>query len=171
MNTAAGAAVISNDCMYRYTLHRTWHHEIARIGAVRSALWIMLNPSTANSEVDDATIRKVMGFCESWGYNALTVVNLFAYRSRDPTILSTVKDAVGPENDKHIRAQVNLHRSDDSIIVAAWGADEFAVARAAAIAPMFEGRAKCLGTNRNGSPGHPLYKKGSTALVPWPVAA
>ncbi|WP_131822315.1 DUF1643 domain-containing protein, partial [Mycobacteroides chelonae] len=64
----SGRAVISADGLYRYELHRSW-----RAGPVVE--FIMLNPSTADAEVDDATIRRCIGFAKQWGYGALVVRN------------------------------------------------------------------------------------------------
>ena len=46
---------------YRYTLERTWNPDAGRV------LFIMLNPSTADADFDDATIRRCTGFAASWG--------------------------------------------------------------------------------------------------------
>jgi len=47
----------------------------------RDVTWIMLNPSTADDQVDDPTIRRCIGFSRAWGFGAMNVVNLFALRS------------------------------------------------------------------------------------------
>ena len=50
------SAVISDCGKYRYHLFR-------KVGqGARLATFVMLNPSSADHEVDDPTIRKVMGF-------------------------------------------------------------------------------------------------------------
>lgn len=144
-------AIISACGTYRYTLHRKtrcvlrWNHP---------ALFIMLNPSTADAELDDPTIRRCISFAESFQCNSLTVVNLFALRSTDPKLLGTHPDPVGPENDKHIEEQVIKHRS--GLIIAAWGANGFAAKRAKEVKLKF-GPFDCLGTTKDGSPRHPLY--------------
>ena len=90
---AAGAAVLSPCGAYRYLLTR-------RFGPGKKlATFVMLNPSTADAERDDATIRKCVGFARSWGCAGLQVVNLFAFRATDPTDLRMADDPVGPEND------------------------------------------------------------------------
>jgi hypothetical protein len=78
----------------------------------------MLNPSTADASVDDPTIRRCTGFSEAWGFDSLTVVNLFAFRSPHPEDLAKVDDPVGPVNDLAIREAV----FGASRVVVAWGA-------------------------------------------------
>ena len=86
-------AIISKDCLYRYSLGRTWDASKERV------LFIMLNPSTADAIKDDATIKKCVGFAQRWGYGGITVGNLFALRSRDPNGLLGPHDPVGPKNN------------------------------------------------------------------------
>lgn len=145
------SAVLSPCGKYRYTLQRSlgsalrWHKPI---------LFIMLNPSTADHETDDPTIRRCIGFGKKFGMTHLTVVNLFAYRATDPNILAKAKDPIGPDNDKHLIEQIEKHRS--SLIIAAWGAHPFARSRGESIAKSI-GPFQCLGTTKDNAPRHPLY--------------
>jgi hypothetical protein len=66
------SAVISANGKYRYFLRRTVS------GGRRIATFIMLNPSTADAQADDPTIRKCIGFCRLWGCGELYVVNSLA---------------------------------------------------------------------------------------------
>ena len=72
-----GAAGISECGCYRYWLTRTWNPRRATL------CWVLLNPSTADADRDDPTIRRCQGFARSWGYGGIVVVNLFAYRATD----------------------------------------------------------------------------------------
>ena len=90
------SAVISACCKYRYRLARTWDRALPTMGLV------MLNPSTADGEQDDPTIRKAVGFARRWGFGGFHVANLFAWRATDPKALRGVIDPVGPENDLRI---------------------------------------------------------------------
>lgn len=78
---------------YRYELGRIWDRD--------SPVWtfIGLNPSTADENQEDPTLRKCLGFVKRWGGGGLVMTNLFAYRSIDPKGLRECKDPVGPEND------------------------------------------------------------------------
>jgi len=79
-------ALISPCSQYRYWLLRRWSNRPL-------ATFVMLNPSTADANSDDATIRKCMGFADAWGLGGIWVVNLFALRSTNPYGL--VSDEVG----------------------------------------------------------------------------
>src|SRR5689334_10494992 len=105
------AAMLSPDSNYRYSLRRTW-----REGS-RIVCFIMLNPSTADADLDDPTIRRCIGFAKSWNYDALEVVNLFAWRATKPSVLASIDDPEGLENDGSILKAA----ARAEMIVCAWG--------------------------------------------------
>lgn len=116
----------------------------------------MLNPSTANSLVDDATIRRCMGFCYRFGCRNLVVVNLFALRSKDPGLLYEADYPIGPDNDFWIEKM--CRNSKDT--VAAWGTDGAYMRRDRDVLKMLslsKIKPVCLGKTRDGFPRHPLY--------------
>jgi hypothetical protein len=39
----------------------------------------MLNPSTADAEVEDPTIRRCIGYSHAWGFAGIVVINLFVF--------------------------------------------------------------------------------------------
>jgi len=146
---------------YRYTLHRCW-------GPGPSCCWVMLNPSTATEETDDATIRRCIRFSITWGYGRLVVVNLFALRSTNPAALANHADPIGEGNDQAIIVAAR----QAGTVVCAWGAHPSAVSRARTVVSLLRGvDLHCLGTTKHGQPRHPLYVKGSTALATFGVAA
>ncbi len=63
-------AVLSVNQLYRYRLFRQISHNPSIVA------FVMLNPSTADAKDDDPTIRRCMGFAETWYYGRLEVVNL-----------------------------------------------------------------------------------------------
>lgn len=150
---ASPAAEFSPCRRWRYVLRRAWSN------GPRHALFIMLNPSTADETNDDPTIRRCISFAKTWGMDRLTVCNIFAYRSTDPYVLSTLDDPIGPENDRFI----HLCYSEAQVRVAAWGVHGALQDRGAAVAsacPALD----CLGTTKDGHPRHPLYVAGATEL-------
>lgn len=104
------SAIISDCGRYRYRLER------AGPGGGSTAV-IMVNPSTADAETDDHTIRKLRGFGERNAWGRIIVGNLFAYRATDVRELGKVDDPVGPENNAHL-AQIF---ADADRIICAWG--------------------------------------------------
>lgn len=158
------SAVISADGKYRYKLGRYWARETAL------AVWIMLNPSTADAAEDDPTIRRCISFAKRWGFAGIEVYNLFALRSPDPIRIETADDPVGPENDYWLTAAAQSGRT----IIAAWGACQTLVQsrRAARVMELLvQSRAAnptSLGLTKAGHPRHPLYVRSDVLLSPLP---
>lgn len=126
----------------------------------------MLNPSKADEERDDPTIRRCVGFARSWSFGILEVVNLFALMSTDPVALLKAKDPIGPDNDAAIRAA--LEAADT--VVLAWGNHALDhEERAATVTTMAREAARpyCLGLTKRGVPRHPLRLARTTTLRPF----
>lgn len=154
-----GSAVLSADGLYRYVLCRAW-------GTGPLVTWVMLNPSTADADTDDPTIRKVMGFSRSWGMGSCAVVNLFAWRATDPDELLTAPDPVGPQNSAAIEEWVGRAH----LVVAAWGhrAEQVHGATPAAVIAGWAGTPlHHLGLTNAGHPRHPGRIGYATPLVAW----
>ena len=121
--------------------------------------WVMLNPSTADADTDDPTIRRCVGFAQTWGFGAIVVVNLFALRSTDPQRLRTHPDPIGPENDRFI-----WQATESSLLsVAAWG--NHGSLRGDEVAAMIP-RLQVLKMTGGGQPAHPLYLRRDLKPVP-----
>ena len=156
-------AIISDCKTYRYRLER---------GAGRAMSIIMVNPSTADAEKDDPTIRKVLGFAERLQCDRIIVGNKFAYRAKDVSALRSAPDPIGPENEKHIEQILR----DGDIHIAAWGSlnklpetlrsQWKSIVR---IADRVGVRLHCIGYNEDGSPRHPLMTSYNTFMSPWTV--
>lgn len=147
---------------YRYLLFRDDAPDVAH---ARTLGFIMLNPSTADHLADDPTVRRCRGYALEWEYRRLIVGNAYAFRATDPKVMKAAEDPVGPHNDHFLAAM--LEECDQ--VVVAWGkhADP---ERVAAIYDLFVRsgiEATCLGTNKDGSPKHPLYVRKDARLERW----
>jgi hypothetical protein len=151
---------------YRYLLGRS----LTLHSPARRVCWLMLNPSTATADKDDATIRRCIGYSIAWGFNVLEVVNLFALRSTDPRALASDADPVGPLNDHAIE----LATARAEIVVAAWGSGQnipVVHQRARQVCEHLRGRGVvvcCLGVTKHGKwPVHPLRQRADLLPQPW----
>lgn len=152
------SAWISDDGMFRYSLTRELGYFEARDETVT---FVMLNPSTADAETDDPTIRKCAKFARSWGFGRLKVVNIYAYRATDPRELGKVEDPVGPENFCTIAKVVG----GSDLVVCAWGAN--APKAAADVVLDMVAAPHALRLTKSGAPWHPLYVPDATRPVPF----
>jgi hypothetical protein len=143
---------------YRYTLWR----EFGDQGGDGYAMFIGLNPSTADEVNDDPTIRRCIAFAKSWGYGALCMANLFAFRATEPADMFAADDPVGPDNDSYL---VKLAQ-DAGVVVAAWGTNGIHMARDRAVRDLLP-NLQCLRKTQAGHPGHPLYLPGDLRPVPF----
>ncbi len=153
------AATLDPSGRYRYSLERQWDASAPRLAC------ILLNPSTADATRDDPTLRRCLGFARSWGYGALEVVNLFAYRATHPRQLRQVPDPIGPENDRYLLAA----RGRAQTLWVAWGNAGSLYNRDRAVLCLLSqpGECFCLGLTRCGQPRHPLYVRGDAGLTPF----
>ncbi len=155
---SSGAVI---DGPYRYSLWREWDPQYPRL------LWVLLNPSTADANCDDPTLRRCLAFTRSWLFGSLEMVNLYAWRSSIPRDLARIENPVGEENDRYICEAATRAAK----IVVAWGAHGALHGRDSAVIAQLCQPLWCLGITREGHPRHPLYIKKNTALCPLPASA
>lgn len=150
-NTVTGSSAIFGDNgEYRYRLQRNF----AR--GVGTCLFVMLNPSTADSELNDPTIRRCIDYAMVWGNSRLIVVNIFALRSTDPKVLYKHPDPVGRLNNYHI----DKAAAEATTIICAWGAHGKLYRRGRDVLYLLEARRpQHLGLTKGLQPKHPLYLK------------
>jgi len=149
------AAAFSRCGRYRYALWRRW-------GEGDEVLFVMLNPSTADAERDDPTIRRCIGLARAWGFSGVRVANLFAWRATDPRDLRRADAPVGPANDRWLRRL----QADAALTVAAWGVHGRWQGRDRALLRRL-GDLQVLGLTREGLPRHPLYVRNDALPLPW----
>jgi hypothetical protein len=150
------SAVISDCGAYRYLLRRRW--DVKR----PALLFCMLNPSIADAERNDPTIRRCLGFARAWEYGGLEVVNLYAYRATQPAELFRAADPVGPDNDRHIAEAV----ARAGRVIVGWGNHGRNAERLASVLPLLN-EAYCFDITSAGQPRHPLYVRSDAVPVRW----
>ncbi len=150
------AAVLSECKRYRYLMSRIWKEEDGLVN------FIGLNPSTADAEVDDHTIRCMVRFAMQWGYGGILVTNLSAERATKPKELSG--DSFQVDDDVNNRYIIET-AARSSQIVACWGAFDKAQHRGRAMTDLLSDKTLwCLKFTKYGGPKHPLYIKRDTKL-------
>jgi len=165
--------ILSDDRVYRYVLWRDWMDDVLELeeregnNSAKYAMFIGLNPSTADSTNDDPTIRKCVGFAKRWGYGALCMCNLFACRARHPKDMRKAIDPVGDDNFYHI----SKCASEAGIIIAAWGNNGGFMKQnlnvSAGLASL-RIKLKCLLKTDLGFPEHPLFVPYETQPIDFP---
>lgn len=169
------SAHFSRDRRYRYLLRRTLQDQLTSpqpgvAGGPRQdgLLFVMLNPSVADAQSDDPTLRRCMAFARQWGFSRLEVVNLYARICTDPRRLFEGPDPEGPRNNLWIRRAA----ANAAMIVCAWGGSGGGTAapRARAVTRLLGACGRPLhhlGLTASGAPRHPLYVPGSAPPVLW----
>lgn len=158
------SAVLSDCGRYRYTLERRW-------GVSPAVLFVMLNPSTADAEQDDPTIRRCIGFARSWGAGGLRVCNLYPWRATDPADLPRGPEVFGelPGGHEHNARAIAEALDGAARVVVAWGATPGPwPSQAAVVAALIRAAGHdlhALGLTARGAPRHPLYVRGDVELI------
>src|SRR5439155_23971872 len=144
---------------YRYSLWRAWSAYHPRI------VFILLNPSTADEQRNDPTIRRCIGFARGWEFGSVEVVNLFAYRATDYRELFRVQDPIGKENNLFLLQAVERC----STVVVGWGTRGTFLGRDRQVLSLLADikDVLCLGLTKGGLPRHPLYVRNESSLVPF----
>ena len=140
---------------YRYGLWRRW-------GPGHTLMVVGLNPSTADETQDDPTIRRCIGFARAWGFGALRMANLFAYRAISPERLRQAADPIGPENDRSLQELAD----GAGLVLAAWGSHGTFLGRNRAVRRLLPDL-HILRLTRTGEPAHPLYLPADLTPQPW----
>lgn len=157
-------AWFSGDRKYRYALSRALEGNAGKI------VFVGLNPSIADEERDDHTIRRCLRFSNDSNHSELVMINLFALISTQPGALASAADPIGPQNDEAILEAI----TGASRVVVAWGAQpalrSFLPRRVATVLGFIDESGlvpMCLGTTEDGSPRHPSRLANATKFQPW----
>lgn len=155
-NVSSGA-ILSECGKYRYQLWRIWDETKPLV------LWIMHNPSTADANNDDPTIRRITGFTKAWDYGGFYVGNLFPYRATDPKeLINKQFEEIAPlENFRHTKEM----KAKCRLFILAYGNPIIKDATP----DFFDEEWMALKITKIGNPCHPLYLKSD--LKPKPVVS
>lgn len=160
LDDSSCSAVFSADRKHRFELWRRW----GEAGAF--AAFIGLNPSTADENQDDPTVRRCINYARAWGYDAMCMLNIFSLRATDPKVMLADDLPNLMQNDE---ALILVSRKA-GLVVAAWGAQGEYRHRGWRIARRLtsEGVALyCLGETKTGHPRHPLYMRKDIQPIPY----
>lgn len=157
------SAVLSACGRYRYRLER----EVGMDGPLYA--YFGVNPSTADATVNDATVRKWIGFTKTLGGRGFIVGNVFAFRATDVNALRTELQPCGADNFAHLERIADVA----DVLVPCWG-DRSKVPRTLhhhidTTLDFLRAQGKpilCFGKTAGGDPKHPLMLAYSTPLVP-----
>jgi hypothetical protein len=126
---------------------------------------IGLNPSTADETRDDPTIRKCIKFAKAWGFGALAMTNIFAWRDTDPKAMKRELSPTGRDNFLWL----SRIAQNAGMILAAWGNHGAHLEQSSHVKEVLSRyQLHCLAVNtKTGQPKHPLYCKDSTQPIPF----
>lgn len=146
-----GSAIFSQDRRYRYLLTREWDDTLPML------CWIGLNPSVADADKLDPTLRRVIGFAKRDGYGSVLVGNAFALVTPYPRVMRRKGfGAVGPDNNRQLLAMA--YRADR--VVVGWGVGGAYLGRGEAVDELLTQAGHslwCWGHTKEWCPAHPLY--------------
>lgn len=149
---------------WRYLLWRCWDD------SKPVANFLMLNPSTADELRLDPSCTRARNYAERWGFGALVVTNIFAWRSTFPRDLLLARDPVGRGNDAAIVKAAREAR----IVICAWGNHGLHRERAQRVLALLRAHGVSLNflrLNGAGQPAHPLYLPSTLRPKAWIKAA
>lgn len=145
---------------YRYSLRICWNDSLPMLGVIG------LNPSTADGQKDDATVRRWKGYAKDWGFGGLMIVNLCALVSTDPKRLSKSNDPYGPLNSVSF-IKSTMVNAGCRTVWACWGnVPKMVKLREHQVEQEFR-KLWCIGVTKSGYPCHPLRKPKTAKLKPW----
>lgn len=152
-----------NDC-YRPWLSRTWGLPgEAEQGFI---LFIGMNPSTADANANDPTIRRELFFANREDFQVLVKCNVMDYRATSPAKLR--EPGIVPCSAMNLPT-IERYAAGASKIICCWGALHRSLRHHAdVVETMLRAQGRdlwCLGLTAGLSPRHPLYVRGDAPLV------
>jgi len=150
--TKESGALFSLGKSYRYALWRQWDSEKPICS------FICLNPSTADENQDDPTVRRCIDYAKQWDCGTFVMLNIFAFRATDPNVM---KAHLRPEGT-HNNIVISTYARQSMYAVAGWGNHGLHQERSERVEMLLNREGitlDALKVNANGQPAHPLYLK------------
>lgn len=158
------SAVISPCGKYRYSLTREEEHPLFE--SKGTVLFGLNNPSKADAEVDDQTVKKGWSYVWAWGYHRMIYVNTNPFRATDPkqATRNIPSPEIMTENDTHIRFAV----AEADLVICAWGTKALPCMADRMLGVLWAQKPLyVLELSKDGIPKHPLYLKGDLQPALW----
>ncbi|MFG2424977.1 DUF1643 domain-containing protein [Streptomyces sp. NPDC048448] len=155
------SAALSPCDRYRYLLTRKW----ADTG--KTAVFVLLNPSTADASQDDNTTKRCITYAQTWGCASLLIANVYAWRSTKPSGLAAADDPVGPDNDLYLQTAAAVAHDTGGPLIVGWGTHTQPDRVADVLALPGMHRLHALAVTEGGHPRHPLRLAGNLIPRPW----
>jgi hypothetical protein len=157
-------AEISRCGRYRYLLEHLWADVPLLAPRAKMLVVCMLNPSKADAQQDDATVRWLTGWALKRDYTAMRVVNLAAFRATSPKVMLAATDPHGPENAAYL-----IRYCAGKDVLCGWGAVGAQLPQYdAMLDALHTANLKCVASTKTGAPGHPGRLSHQLELRDWP---
>lgn len=127
-------------------------------------VFVLNNPSIADSDIDDPTVMRGWGYTKAWGFGAMMFVNTNCWRATNPAMARIPDEAVMVSNDKWLRHAMEI----SAITICGWGDKaDVRLARRAWEVLHVAGPVYALRITKSGNPQHPLYLPGNLTPTLW----
>ena len=154
---------------YRYILGTRGDNPLICIG---------INPSTAEPDNLDNTLKSVQRIAEGNGFDSFIMFNVYAQRATDPNDMDIeFNSALHEENMKAFEYILKNDKASRPAVWAAWGTIvekrpylKKCLQDMVAIGQKYKAQWVCAGKcSKAGHPHHPLYLKKDEAVVPFEI--
>lgn len=150
---------------YRFNLTRTINTDPLQV------MFIGVNPSTATHTEDDQTTTKLIEFAKRWGYGRYVLFNVYPYRAAHIQDLAIYQNEQASRN----RALIAKSLNRSMLVVPMWGRLSKIPGHLTHEIPRIENlisssgiECRCFGTNKDGTPKHPLMLPYNTQMEDYP---
>lgn len=161
------SAIISECGKYRYRLERQCSMPL---DGSKTVAFFGINPSTADTMLDDATVRKWRGFTRRNCWHRFIAGNVFSYRATDVRELAHAPAVCGPDHMLHLGEIIE----EADVLVPCWGSSSkvpqalrYIIKDTLSLLLTSNKPVLHFGLTASGDPKHPLMLGYDTPLIEW----